>query len=69
MKAKIIQKIHCPNCGSSAEQIDYHQQNLTEIACPQCDYLLLTSSPAKSKIIAGDSHITVRASSFDEFPY
>ena len=41
---KTTQTINCPNCGSSARKIHYLDKNITEIACPVCDYLLIKCS-------------------------
>jgi predicted RNA-binding Zn-ribbon protein involved in translation (DUF1610 family) len=43
-KSQTVQEIYCPNCGGNAKQISYHHQKITEIACPQCDYLLVRCS-------------------------
>ena len=44
IKSKTVKQIYCPNCGSNAEEIYYYHRSLTEIACPQCDYLLVKCS-------------------------
>ena len=40
----IIQKVHCPNCGKLADRRFYLQNQVTETACPACDYLLKSCS-------------------------
>lgn len=37
----VIQTIHCPNCGSSAERHYLGQQQLTRTQCSNCDYLMI----------------------------
>lgn len=35
-------KIHCPNCGSSAERYHLEADQLTRTQCATCDYLMIT---------------------------
>lgn len=44
MKTLKKQKVNCPNCGCDAEKIKNFTKNITEIACPECDYLLVKYS-------------------------
>jgi|SanBayMetagenome_1026888.scaffolds.fasta_scaffold02246_4 ribosomal protein S27E len=37
---QIRQKIRCPNCGSHAERL--YSNDLTQIECSICDYLMIT---------------------------
>lgn len=34
----IVQRVHCPTCGSYAER--YHQENSVKTQCSHCDYLM-----------------------------
>jgi len=35
------QTIHCPNCGNHAVRQQIVHLNVTETACPVCDYLMI----------------------------
>lgn len=37
----ILQKIHCPNCGSEAERHYISDRQITRTQCPACDYLMI----------------------------
>jgi ribosomal protein S27AE len=37
-----IQKVHCPNCGSSAERHHLDSGKLIRTQCATCDYLMIT---------------------------
>jgi ribosomal protein S27AE len=37
-----IQKVHCPNCGSSAERHHLDGGKLIRTQCATCDYLMIT---------------------------
>lgn len=37
----VIQTIHCPNCGRSAERHYLNDQQLTRTQCSGCDYLMI----------------------------
>ncbi len=37
----VIQTIHCPNCGKSAERHYLNKQQLTRTQCSDCDYLMI----------------------------
>ncbi|WP_084776881.1 replication restart DNA helicase PriA [Anabaena sp. PCC 7108] len=39
---QVSQKIHCPNCGSSAERHYIAESQVTRTQCPNCDYLMIT---------------------------
>ncbi len=41
---QIIQKVYCPNCGSSAQRIYCQNTHLTQTQCPVCDYLMISCS-------------------------
>jgi hypothetical protein len=43
-KSVSLQIVCCPNCGKKAERRFCLQQQITETACPACDYLLVNSS-------------------------
>ncbi len=36
-----IKRVHCPNCGSYAEQ--YSESHLLRTECLRCDYLIICS--------------------------
>jgi len=38
---RLSQKIHCPNCGSSAERHYISDTQLVRTQCPTCDYLMI----------------------------
>jgi hypothetical protein len=38
----IVQKIHCPNCGSDAERHYISDRKLTRTQCASCDYLMIS---------------------------
>ncbi|MCG6137118.1 MAG: replication restart DNA helicase PriA [Nostoc sp. LLA-1] len=38
----ILQKIHCPNCGSEAERHYISDSQITRTQCASCDYLMIT---------------------------
>ena len=38
----VIQTVHCPNCGKSAERHHLQEQQLTRTQCSGCDYLMIT---------------------------
>lgn len=38
------QQIRCPNCGSHAKRFYYLKNQITETACPACDYLMVNCS-------------------------
>ncbi len=40
----IMQKVHCPNCGSYAERQYIIEKDITTTQCPSCDYLMVNSS-------------------------
>ncbi|MCG8363996.1 MAG: replication restart DNA helicase PriA [Pseudanabaenales cyanobacterium] len=40
----ICQRVHCPNCGCSAERYHLKDQRLIRTQCPHCDYLMITCS-------------------------
>ncbi|MDH6062132.1 replication restart DNA helicase PriA [Chrysosporum bergii ANA360D] len=40
----VIQKIHCPNCGSEAERHYIFDSQVTRTQCPSCDYLMINCS-------------------------
>ena len=37
----VIQTVHCPNCGKSAERHHLNDQQLTRTQCSDCDYLMI----------------------------
>lgn len=41
---QIVQKVHCPNCGSSAERHHILSSRLIRTQCHRCDYLMITCS-------------------------
>jgi transposase-like protein len=41
-KMQVLQKIHCPNCGSAAERHYIADSQITRTQCPSCDYLMIT---------------------------
>jgi hypothetical protein len=47
---KAVQKVHCPNCGSSAEKIYLSEQNLISLSCSSCDYLII-HCPDSAKVL------------------
>ena len=38
---QVLQKIHCPNCGSKAERNFIPDSQITRTQCPTCDYLMI----------------------------
>ncbi|MDX2212532.1 MAG: hypothetical protein SFY66_04505 [Oculatellaceae cyanobacterium bins.114] len=44
LKSSTIQKIYCPNCGSSAERHYLLTNHMVRTQCSTCDYLLITCS-------------------------
>jgi uncharacterized Zn finger protein len=41
---KMIEEVHCPNCGSHAERHHLLSHQLVRTQCPTCDYLMVTCS-------------------------
>lgn len=35
---RVVQKVHCPTCGSHAER--YHDESTVRTQCSRCDYLM-----------------------------
>ena len=40
--ASVVEAIHCPNCGKSAERHHLSDRQLIQVQCPHCDYLMVT---------------------------
>jgi transcription elongation factor Elf1 len=37
-------EVNCPNCGKKAYRTYLKEQNIVEISCQKCDYLLVSCS-------------------------
>ena len=45
-----IQTIRCPNCGNYGEKCYFPKQDITQISCSICDYLMINCT-SSGKVI------------------
>ena len=57
-----IQKVRCPNCGNYAEKRYFIKQDITQISCSICDYLMINITTSGKVIEAYAPGISVRTS-------